>query len=92
MNDPQQRRKDKYDLQELQTALEEILKELEKYKITTAMQNEAVYWTTLVQENVPKWSLVPSLEGIYEPLVIVDQEKEDELNQARIIPTIICSN
>ena len=59
--------------------------ELEEYKITTAMQNEAVYWTTLVQESVPKWSLVPSLEGIYEPLVIVDQEKEDELNQEWII-------
>jgi len=85
LNDPLEKRKDKYDLQELQTALEEILKELEKYKITTAMQNEAVYWTTLVQESVPKWSLVPSLEGIYEPLVIVDQEKEDELNQEWII-------
>lgn len=84
LNDPLERRKENYDLQELQTALEEILKELEKYKITTAMQNEAVYWTTLVQESVPKWSLVPSLEGIYEPLVIVDQEKEDQLNQAAI--------
>ena len=45
------------------------------------MQNEAVYWSTLVSESVPKWGLVDAIKDIAVPLRIVDMRREDELNQ-----------
>ena len=47
------------------------------------MQNEAVYWSTLVNESVPKWGLVDAIKDIAVPLRIVDMTREDELNQVR---------
>jgi len=78
----EEKQRDQYDLPELQNALDEILKELEKYKVTTKMSNEAVYWSTLVSERVPKWGLVDAIDIV--PLRIVDANKEEKLNQAAI--------
>ena len=46
------------------------------------MANEATYWSTLVNERVPKWGLVDSLN--ITPLRLVDASQEEELNQAAI--------
>ena len=100
-----EKQKKSYDMPELQSALEEILKELEKYKVKS-VQNEgkdsiyehistilivnhiktltAVYWSTLISQSIPNWALVEVLEGILTPLKIVDQSKEEEMNQAAI--------
>ena len=43
------------------------------------MSNEAVYWSTLVSERVPKWGLVDAIDIV--PLRIVDANKEEKLNQ-----------
>ena len=71
---------------ELQVALGEIVKELEKYKVKTKMNNEAVYWSTLVKERLPRWALVDAIAGIHVPLKIVDLTKESELEQVFTSP------
>ena len=81
ITDMEEKQKPKYDLPELQNALDEILKELDKYKVTTKMSNEAVYWSTLVNENLPRWALVDAIKDIAAPLRIVDVTAEEELNQ-----------
>ena len=85
ITDMEEKQKPKYDLPELQNALDEILKELDKYKVTTKMSNEAVYWSTLVNENLPRWALVDAIKDIAAPLRIVDVSAEEQLNQVKIL-------
>merc|ERR1711990_207606 len=75
IKDISEKQKNKYDLPELQFALEEILKEIEKYKVKPkTLQNEAVYWSTLISQSIPNWALVDKLEGIFEPLKLCTEK------------------
>lgn len=74
---------DKYNLPDLQSALEEVQKELGRYKLTTELKNEGTYWLTLVREGVPRWGLVDAIKDFYEPFVIPEScPQEEKLNDA----------
>lgn len=74
---------DKYNLPDLQSALEEVQKELGRYKLTTELKNEGTYWLTLVKEGVPRWGLVDAIKDFYEPFVIPEScPQEEKLNDA----------
>ena len=75
-------RVDHYELAESQAALEEVLKELDRYKLNHELKSEGTYWSTLVKEGVPKWGLVDAVKDFFEPFLIPEDlcENDEQLN------------
>lgn len=74
----------KFDDEDSQKALDEIMKDVEKYKLDTKLSNEATYWMTLVDEGVCKWSNTEVIDQFIDKLEVPVVENEDALNNSAI--------
>lgn len=75
---------EKFDDKFLQQALDEISKEVKKYKLDTELKSEATYWMTLVQEGVCKWSNTEAIEEFIDRFEVPHVEDEEVLNNTAI--------
>jgi len=74
----------KFDEEDSQKALDEIMKDVGKYKLDTKLSNEATYWMTLVDEGVCKWSNTEVIDEFIEKLEVPVVENEEALNDSAI--------
>ncbi|CAG5110710.1 Oidioi.mRNA.OKI2018_I69.chr2.g5085.t1.cds [Oikopleura dioica] len=75
---------EKFDDEDSQKALDEIMKDVNKYKLDTKLSSEATYWMTLVEEGVCKWSNTEVIDEFIDKLQVPVVENEEELNNTAI--------